>query len=284
MPTFFRTTDPRDELLQDFVMGESERASTASAIIFNTFDALESEFLNSLSRICPSIFTIGPIQSLIHQLPENSLKFIGANLWTEEPECLRWLESKPPNSVVYVNFGSITVLNQQQLIELAWGLANSKRNFLWIIRSDSIAGDPSVMLPPGFLEETKELGLIAKWCPQEQVLNHPSIGAFLTHCGWNSMIESLASGVPMICWPFFADQHINCRLACTEWGVGREINSGNLERNEVEKMIREVIGGENGTSMKKKAIEWKKKAQEATGIDGSSFLNLEKLIKGVLPN
>ncbi|XP_022875768.1 UDP-glycosyltransferase 85A8-like [Olea europaea var. sylvestris] len=202
------------------------------------------------------------------------------NLWKEETGCLEWLNPKKRNSVVYVNFGSITVLTPQQLVEFAWGLANSKKNFVWIIRSDTVVGD-SANLPSEFVEETKERGLIASWCPQEQVLNHPSIGVFLTHCGWNSTIESMSCGVPMICWPFFADQFINCRFSCTEWGVGLEIDN-NVDRVEVEKIVRELIDGKKGKKMKNKAVEWMKKAKGATEINGSSHLNFDKFVEVLL--
>ncbi|KAL2537166.1 UDP-glycosyltransferase 85A5 [Forsythia ovata] len=137
-----------------FILEETERTSKASAIIFNTFDALEAEVLSALSPLCPLVFAIGPVHLLVNQLPENSLKFMGGNLWKEELECIEWLNSKKPNSVVYVNFGSITVLTPQQLVEFAWGLANSKKNFFWIIRSDSIVGD-SANLPSSLSKKLK---------------------------------------------------------------------------------------------------------------------------------
>lgn len=188
---------------------------------------------------------------------------------------------KEPNSVVYVNFGSITVMTPQQLIEFAWGLSNGKQTFLWVIRPHLVVGD-SAVLPPEFMRVIKERGLLKSWCPQEQVLNHPSIGGFLTHTGWNSAIESVSSGVPMVCWPFFSDQPTNCRFCCTEWGIGMEIMS-DVKRDDVESLVRELMEGEKGKEMKKKAVEWKKKAEEATtGAAGSTSMNLDKLINQVL--
>ncbi|KAI9121710.1 hypothetical protein K1719_008743 [Acacia pycnantha] len=129
--------------------------------------------------------------------------------------------------------------------------------------------------------EIEDRGLIASWCEQERVLNHPSIGGFLTHCGWNSMIESVSAGVPMACWPFFADQQTTCRYACKDWGIGVEIDS-NVKREEVEKLVNELMEGEKGKKMGQKALEWKKIAEEDTRPGGSSFINLEKMIKDVL--
>ncbi|KAA8545617.1 hypothetical protein F0562_020401 [Nyssa sinensis] len=112
------------------------------------------------------------------------------------------------------------------------------------MRHDLVIGE-SAVLPPEFIQETKGRGLMAKWRPQEEVLNHPAIEGFLTHSGWNSTIESLCGGVPMVCWPFFAEQQTNCRFACTAWGVGMEIDN-DVERNEVEKLVRELMDGEKG--------------------------------------
>ncbi|RVW65443.1 7-deoxyloganetin glucosyltransferase [Vitis vinifera] len=280
LPSFIRTTDP-DDIMLDFAMGELERARKASAIIFNTFDALEQEVLDAIAPMYPPIYTIGPLQLLPDQIHDSELKLIGSNLWKEEPECLKWLDSKEPNSVVYVNYGSITVMTPQQLIEFAWGLANSNQSFLWILRPDLVSGE-SAILPPEFVAETEDRGLLAGWCPQEQVLTHQAIGGFLTHNGWNSTIEGLCAGVPMICWPFFAEQQTNCRYCCTEWGVGMEIDS-DVKRDEVAKLVRELMVGEKGKVMKKKTMEWKHRAEVATtGPDGSSYLNLEKIFEQVL--
>ncbi|CAL5385942.1 unnamed protein product [Camellia sinensis] len=191
LPSFLRTTDLSD-FMSDFVFGEIERARKASAIIFNTFENLEHNVLEALSSMFPPTYAIGPLHLLMNQINDDSLKLIGSNLWKEEPECLQWLDTKEPNSAVYVNFGSITVMTPKQMAE-----------------PDLVTGDLAV-LPSEFMEATKERGLLASWCPQEQVLDHPSIGGFLTHSGWISTLESISSGVPMVCWPFSADQQTNC--------------------------------------------------------------------------
>ncbi|NP_001277168.1 hypothetical protein VitviT2T_004183 [Vitis vinifera] len=278
-PTFLRTTDLNDIML-NFVRVEAERASRASAVILNTFDALEKDVLDALSATLPPVYSIGPLQHLVDQISDDRLKSMGSNLWKEQTDCLQWLDSKEPNSVVYVNFGSITVMTSQQLTEFAWGLANSNKPFLWIIRPDLVVGD-SALLPPEFVTETKDRGMLASWCPQEQVLKHPAIGGFLTHSGWNSTSESICGGVPLICWPFFAEQQTNCRYSCSEWGIGMEIDN-NVKRVEVEKLVRELMDGEKGKEMKKKVMEWKKLAEEATRPGGSSYDNFNKLLRNVL--
>nr|BAG80542.1 glycosyltransferase [Lycium barbarum] len=280
LPSFLRTTNP-DEFMVKFVLQETEKARKASAIVLNTFETLESEVLESLRTLLPPVYPIGPLHLLVKHVDDENLKGLGSSLWKEEPECIQWLDTKEPNSVVYVNFGSITVMTPNQLIEFAWGLANSQQDFLWIIRPDIVSGDEAI-LPPEFVEETKKRGMLASWCSQEEVLNHPAIGGFLTHSGWNSTLESISSGVPMICWPFFAEQQTNCWFSVTKWGVGMEIDN-NVKRDEVESLVRELMVGEKGKQMKKKTIEWKNLAQEsAKQSTGSSYVNIEKVVNDIL--
>ncbi|KAK3423549.1 hypothetical protein EUGRSUZ_F00351 [Eucalyptus grandis] len=234
LPSFIRTTDPDDPMV-DFCLVETERAKRASAIV-----------LDALKAMLPPIYTLGPLHLLTEQLPSNDTRSIGSNLWKEDQGCLEWLDSKSPSSVVYVNFGSVTVMSPTQLVEFAWGLANSGRTFLWVIRPDLVA-----------------------------------IGGFLTHSGWNSTIESITAGVPVVCWPFFAEQQMNCRYSCQEWGIGMEID-GDVKRDEVERQVRELMEGERGKEMKRKAMEWKEMAREATRPSGSSCLNLDEVIDKVL--
>nr|XP_043622141.1 UDP-glycosyltransferase 85A8-like [Erigeron canadensis] len=278
-PSFIRTTDINDIML-NFLIKESDAISSGSAILLNTFDALEQESVNSLRSLNPQIFTIGPLHMMQEDVQDERLKHIGSNLWVEDMSCITWLDTKDPGSVVYVNFGSITVMTKEQLIEFGWGLANSKKDFLWIARPD-IVGGKEAMMPNEFVQETKERGMVTSWCPQELVLKHQAIGGFLTHSGWNSTIESISNGIPMICWPFFSEQQTNCRYSCVEWGIGMEINP-NVNREDVEALVREMMDGKKGKMMNKKAFEWKRKAEEAVAIGGTSYRNFDKLISDVL--
>ncbi|XP_008779905.2 7-deoxyloganetin glucosyltransferase-like [Phoenix dactylifera] len=279
LPTFLRTLDSKD-IMFHFCNREAQRSSMASAIILNTFDELERPVLDAMASILPPIYTIGPLSLLSRQITTSPTTSISSNLWKEDPACLEWLQGREPGSVVYVNYGSITMMTNEQLIEFAWGLANSKHDFLWVIRPDLVKGD-STVLPQEFLSETKERGLLASWCPQEAVLSHPSIGGFLTHSGWNSTLESICGGVPTISWPFFAEQQTNCRYACTEWGIGMEIDS-NVKREEVERLVRELMEGEKGKEMRRRAVEWKGSAISATQPGGSSFQNFDRLVNEAL--
>ncbi|RZB69525.1 7-deoxyloganetin glucosyltransferase-like [Glycine soja] len=279
IPTFIRTTDP-DDIMLNFARGECIRAQKASAIILNTFDALEHDILEAFSTILPPVYSIGPLNFLLNEVKDKDLNAIGSNLWKEEPGCLEWLDTKEVNTVVYVNFGSVTVMTNDQLIEFAWGLAASNKTFMWVIRPDLVIGENAI-LPKEFVAQTKNRGLLSSWCPQEQVLAHPAIGGFLTHNGWNSTLESVCGGVPMICWPFFAEQHTNCRFCCKEWGIGLEIED--IERGKIESLVRELMDGEKGKEMKKKALEWKRLAKvAASSPSGYSLVQFEKMIREVL--
>ncbi|KAK9939554.1 hypothetical protein M0R45_016246 [Rubus argutus] len=277
MPSFIRVTDAND-IMFDFMRSQAQNSLKSSAIIFNTFDEFEQEVLEEISAMFPYIYTIGPLAVLGRHVSESkSIKSISSSLWKEDAKCLEWLDKQKPNSVVYVNYGSITMMTDQHLKEFAWGLANSRHQFLWIVRPDVVKGD-SVTLPQEFFEEIKGRGYIASWCPQDQVLAHPSVGVFLTHSGWNSTIETIAEGVPVICWPFFAEQQTNCHFACTNWGIGMEVNN-NVKRDEIEALVKEMLEGEKGLKMRQKAREWKQIALEATDIGGTSYNNFDRLIR-----
>ncbi|XP_039158574.1 (R)-mandelonitrile beta-glucosyltransferase-like [Eucalyptus grandis] len=260
-----------------------------------------------------------------------------------------------------------------QLIEFVWGLADSQKPFLWIIRLDLVASE-SVVLPPEFMEEIAGRGMLASWCRQEEVLKQWMIGGFLTHSRWNLTLESLCSSMLVICWHFFAEQQTNCRYSCMEWGIVMEIDyrdlpegasgrgtveerwwlrevesrrarrrrndvliskqiagrrggtkvftderrgreteaepaviarrseiganrrkveaewrreegvniDNDVKRDEVEGLVRELMEGEKGTEMRKKAMEWKAKAEEAIMPGGTSYNNVDNLISELL--
>ncbi|MBA0741124.1 hypothetical protein Gogos_014295 [Gossypium gossypioides] len=251
----------------------------SSAIIFNTFDELEHEVFDAIVAKFPRIYTLGPMNLLGRHVPESLFSSLRSSLWKEDTNCIEWLNQREPKSVVYVNYGSVTVMSDYHLIEFAWGLANSKHPFLWIVRPDVVMGE-SAVLPEEFFEEVKDRGFITSWCPQDRVLSHGSVGVFLTHCGWNSTLESISGGVPVICWPFFAEQQTNCRFACSRWGIGVEVNP-NVYSDDVAALVKEMMEGENGKKMKKKALEWREKAHVATDVGGSSYNNFDRFIEEV---
>ena len=153
IPDFIRTTDLNDVMLQFFIE-VANKVQRNSTILFNTFDELEGDVMNALSSMFPSLYPIGPFPLLLNQSPQSHLASLGSNLWKEDPECLEWLESKESGSVVYVNFGSITVMSTEQLLEFAWGLANNKKPFLWIIRPNLVIGGLVILSSELHIQDT----------------------------------------------------------------------------------------------------------------------------------
>ncbi|GFP96089.1 7-deoxyloganetic acid glucosyltransferase [Phtheirospermum japonicum] len=162
---------------------EREQIPRAYGLILNTFEELEGPILRETRAVCPNIYTIGPLHAnLKSKLAAN--KAFSNRLWEEDRSCMAWLDSQPPRSVIYVSFGSLATMTHGQLMEFWKVLMNSGHKFLWVIRTDSVAGSK---VP----EVTKERGYIVGWAPQEEVLAHPAVGGFLTHSGWNSTLESV---------------------------------------------------------------------------------------------
>lgn len=278
LPTFFRTTNSSDTMF-NYNKESVSNAMKAKGVILNTFEDLEAEVLDAIRTKYPQLYPIGPLQMLLKQFSNsnNQLESIDMNLWKEDVKCMEWLDKRDQGSVVYVNFGSLVIMSAKQLREFAWGLANSKCHFLWVIRPNLVDCGAEVISNDEFVTQTNERGLILGWCPQEKVLMHPSTGGFLTHCGWNSTLESVCQGVPMACWPFFAEQQTNCFYACKKWGIGVEIES-DVNRDQVERLVRELMKGEKGKEMRQKVVEWKHKAEAATSIGGSSYNNYASLV------
>ncbi|GJN32550.1 hypothetical protein PR202_gb21064 [Eleusine coracana subsp. coracana] len=284
-PAYIHTTD-RNNIKLNFFMREAERLSSLpDGVIFNTFDDLERPALDAMRSVLPMpLYTVGPLclhvcHAISTSTGSQQLDSIGSNLWQEQDDVLEWLDGRALRSVVYLNFGSIAMITGEQLMQFALGLVDSGYCFLWNIRPGFVKGEAD--LPPKLLAAVEEgKGKLSTWCPQEKVLQHEAIGLFLTHSGWNSTMESISAGVPMLCWPCFADQPTNCRYVRTEWGNGTEIPPDvAVRRAELAVMIQEAIRGEKTW---RRAQEWKEKAQVATLTGGSSVDNLGRLINEVL--
>ena len=186
--------------------------------------------------------------------------------------CMEWLDSKETGSVVYVSFGSMTALGEEQMEEIAWGLKRSDCNFLWVVRESE-----KKKLPSNFAEESSEKGLIVTWSQQLEVLAHKSVGCFMTHCGWNSALEALSLGVPMVAMPQWTDQPTNAKYIADVWHVGVRVKAnekGIVTKKEVEGCIREVMEGERGSEMRRNSEKWMKLAKTAVDEGGSSDKNI----------
>ncbi|XP_044498484.1 mogroside IE synthase-like [Mangifera indica] len=246
-------------------------------ILCNTFLELEDEVVNFMASKCP-IKTIGPtIPSFYLDKRLKNDNDYGLSLFKPKTEtCKTWLDSKEISSVVYVSFGSLAALGEEQMEEIAWGLTRSNFFFLWVVREIEFE-----KLPKNFLEETSKKGLVVSWSPQLEVLAHKSVGCFLTHCGWNSTLEALSLGVPMVAMPQWTDQTTNAKFVEDVWEVGvrvRPYEKRIVTREEIEICIKEVMEGERSKNIRKNTEKWKKIAKEAVDKGGSSDKNLEEFV------
>ncbi|KAJ3692371.1 hypothetical protein LUZ60_012721 [Juncus effusus] len=246
-----------------------------SAILINSFEESEVEAIKSIKGVGVEVLPIGPdIPSLVTEGNEMA-KSSTANLFkTDDKGYLEWLDKKLERSVVYVSFGSISTMAKQQLEEMHRGLKASRRPYLWVVRKNN--GEDMNL-------EEDENGMTVEWCDQLKVLSHPSVGCFVTHCGWNSTLESLAFGVPMVTVPQWTDQHTNARMVI-QWGVGvrGEVNNeGVLEAEKLVSSLEMVMGdGERGVEIRKSSEIWKDKAREAVR-DGSSYRNFRYFLERI---
>ncbi|KAL7146884.1 hypothetical protein ABFS83_06G072200 [Erythranthe nasuta] len=279
LPSFCRSADTSDPIIEMYKTESTENAR-AYGLILNTFEDLEGPILNEMRIICPNIYTIGPLHAhLKARLSANSTSAPPAfsnSLWEEDRTCMTWLDSQPPKSVIYVSFGSLAVMTNDQLLEFWYGLVNSGQKFLWVIRPDSISG---YEVPVELSQGTEERGYIVGWAPQEEVLAHRAVGGFLTHSGWNSTLESVYEGVPMICWPYFMDQQVNSRLVEEEWKLGLDMKD-TCDRTLIEKTIKNLMEVRKDEFLLR-ADEMAKSAKTCLSEGGSSFSNLERLIDDI---
>jgi hypothetical protein len=271
----FQSKEP--EAFYKLVCRFVDECKKSSGIIWNTFEELESSALTKLRQdFSVPIYPIGPF---------HKYSLAGSNstsLLTPDKTCISWLDKQEHKSVVYVSFGSIVAISEEDFLEIAWGLVNSNQPFLWAIRPGTIRGSEWLEpLPSGFLENLGERGYIVKWAPQEQVLKHPAVGAFWTHNGWNSTLESVCEGVPMICMPSFADQKINAKYASDVWKVGLQLEN-KLERGEIEKVIRKLMVGDEANEIRENVKNLKEKANFCLKEGGSSYCFLDSLVSEIL--
>ncbi|KEH15933.1 putative hydroquinone glucosyltransferase [Medicago truncatula] len=263
------------------ILDVCQKSSLFDGVIINTFSNLELEAVRVLQdREKPSVFPVGPI---IRNESNNE-----ANMSV----CLRWLENQPPSSVIFVSFGSGGTLSQDQLNELAFGLELSGHKFLWVVRAPSKHSssayfngqnnEPLEYLPNGFVERTKEKGLVVtSWAPQVEILGHGSIGGFLSHCGWSSTLESVVNGVPLIAWPLFAEQRMNAKLLTDVLKVAVrpkvDGETGIIKREEVSKALKRIMEGDESFEIRKKIKELSVSAATVLSEHGSSRKALSTL-------
>nr|BEE35701.1 phenylethanoid UDP-sugar dependent glycosyltransferase [Sesamum indicum] len=280
--------DPLQDRKNDaykWVLHHTKRYRMAEGIILNSFKELEPGAIEALQEKedgKPVVYPIGP---LIQTGPKPEVD--------ESCVCLKWLDEQPRGSVLYVSFGSGGTLSHDEMVELALGLEMSEQRFLWVARCPNdttsnatyfniqSSNDPLAYLPDGFLERTKGRGLVVPtWAPQAHILRHESTGAFLTHCGWNSILESVVNGVPMIAWPLYAEQRMNALMLHEDVRVALRAKAGEngfVGRDEIAKTVKGLVEGEEGKEIRSRTRDLKDAAAKVLSVNGSSTKILAEL-------
>lgn len=280
VPSFLYPNTPYP-FLRRAILGQYKNLSKPFCILIDTFQELEHEVIEYMSKISP-IKPVGPLFKN-PKAPNSNVRgdFMKAD------NCMEWLDSKPPGSVVYISFGSVVYLKQEQVDEIAHGILSSGVSFLWVMRPPhKDAGLELLVLPEGFLEKAGDKGRVVQWSPQEQVLVHPAVACFVTHCGWNSTMESLASGMPVVAFPQWGDQVTDAKYLVDVFKVGIRMCRGEAEdrvipRKEVEMCLREATSGPKVAEMKANALKWKETAEAAVAEGGSSDRNMQAFVDEV---
>uniref|UniRef100_A0A0A9GE23 Glycosyltransferase n=1 Tax=Arundo donax TaxID=35708 RepID=A0A0A9GE23_ARUDO len=270
-------------------VGHYGRVPEARGVLINTYEWLEARAVKALregvcvpGRPTPPVYPIGPLIVQGKKAAEG-----------ERHACLSWLDAQPERSVVFLCFGSLGAVSAAQLKEIAHGLESAGYRFLWVVRSPPedpgkfflARPEPDLdsLLPEGFSERTRDRGLVVKmWAPQVEVLRHAATGAFLTHCGWNSVLEAASAGVPMLCWPLYAEQRLNKVFVVDEMKAGVVMEGYDEElvkAEEVEKKAKLVMESEEGERLRERLALAKQKAAQALADGGPSRMAFEEFLK-----
>lgn len=248
----------------------------SKAVILNSTESLEKLAISELQKHYQvPFFSIGPFHVMTPSLnPTSILK--------EDVSCIQWLDKQAPNSVIYVSLGSLAKIDKEVLIETAWGLVQSEQPYLWVVRPNSVRGSEWIEFLPDELTRMIHIrGCIIKWGPQREILAHVAIGAFWSHCGWNSTMEAISAGVPMLCQPCFGDQLVDARYVSHVWRVGLELENAR-DRTIVKRGIRRLLVDEEGKEMRRRCLDLKRKVEDCVQKSGSSCNSLENLKKLIL--
>ncbi|KAI4342338.1 hypothetical protein MLD38_026976 [Melastoma candidum] len=267
-------------------MGPHNFTEGCFGVLINSFYDLEGVYIEYFRKEMGNVrsWVVGPV-SLCNEAVEDKLGR-GKTADIDKDSCLSWLDRKGENEVIYVSFGSLARMSTSQLVEIAHGLESSGCSFIWVIGNVRAEERDEDWMPAGFEERIARTGkglLIRGWAPQLVILEHPSVGGFLTHCGWNSTLEGVTAGVPMVTFPVTAEQFFNEKLVTDVLGIGVKVGSRDwsswsteakepVGREKIERAVRRVMrgGGEQADEMRKRAGELARKAREAVEEGGSS--------------
>ncbi|ONK80725.1 uncharacterized protein A4U43_C01F21040 [Asparagus officinalis] len=262
----------------------------SDGVVVNSFDDLETIYHDQYqSAIGKKVWNIGPLSLYNGDVVDVTARGNKASI--DEERCLMWLDSMKPSSVVYVSFGSLARTIPSQLIEIGLALEASNCPFIWVIKAGERFSEVQEWLSE-FEKRTRNRGLIIRgWAPQVMILSHLAVGGFMTHCGWNSTLESISAGVPMITWPHFAEQFLNEKMIVevlkigisvgvkipTIWGM--DTDDVSVKKEDVEKAVRSLFEGDEAEKRRQRAKEFAEKAQKTVEEGGSSYANLTHLVQ-----
>ncbi|KAL6642237.1 hypothetical protein ACP70R_020418 [Stipagrostis hirtigluma subsp. patula] len=248
-------------------------------VMVNTFTALEDTALKAIQPYV-DVFPVGPAvppldSSHCRKASEGQIHLFKQ----DEKNYMEWLSEQPEKSVVYLSFGSLLTYTKRQVDEILFGLQSCGRPYLWVVRKDGREEEVEFCLGDG----KGDKGMVVEWCDQLQVLSHPSVGCFVTHCGWNSTLEAIVSGVPIVAVPNWSDQPLNAHLIEKVWNVGVRAErdaEGVLTRMELVNCVELLMGGnEKATSIKANASNLKERARDAVATDGPLERSLQSFVK-----
>ncbi|XP_074277106.1 scopoletin glucosyltransferase-like [Silene latifolia] len=254
-------------------------------VIVNSFYELEPDYADFFKKEQGrKAWHVGPVSLCNRSIEEKAQR--GKETSINDRACLTWLDLKKPASVVYICFGSVAPFIAPQQHEISMALESSGKNFIWVVRS---AENGEEWLPPGFEQRTQGKGLIIRgWAPQVLILEHKAIGAFVTHCGWNSTLEGITAGVPMVTWPIFAEQFYNEKLVThilktgvsvgvKKWSISPSVEDL-ISREAIETTLRNITEGDEAEEMKQRAKQLKDMAWKSVAEGGSSYSGLTAFI------
>uniref|UniRef100_J3N1R7 Glycosyltransferase n=1 Tax=Oryza brachyantha TaxID=4533 RepID=J3N1R7_ORYBR len=265
--------DEGQELLFRYLLAGVRAVDECDYILCNSFRGAEAATFARFPKIVP----VGPLLT-----GERPGKPVGHFWRPEEDACMDWLDAQPARSVVYVAFGSFTMFDRRQFQELALGLELTGRPFLWVVRPDIVHGDVHEY-PEGFLDRTASgRGKLVSWAPQQRVLAHPAVACFVSHCGWNSTMEGIRNGVPLVAWPYFADQFVNRAYICDIWRIGVQAvadgKSGVITKEHIAGRVEEVMGD---AGMRKRVEALMAAAHESVQEGGCSHGNFDMFVEAI---
>ncbi|PUZ72079.1 hypothetical protein GQ55_2G364500 [Panicum hallii var. hallii] len=261
------TKTDQDPLLEA-VVAATVQSRKARALMLNTTASLERPSLTHLAREMRDVFAVGPLHAM------SPAPAVATSLWRHDYGCLAWLDSQAERSVVYISLGSLTVISHEQFTEFLHGLVATGYPFLWVLRPDMLGASQDAALREAVDAAGEGRSCVVPWVPQRDVLRHRAVGCFLTHSGWNSTIEGIVEGVPMVCWPFFADQQINSRFVGAVWRNGLDMKDV-CERDVVERTVRVAM---ESADVRRTARALAEQVERDIADGGSSALEFKRLV------